>query len=92
MGVGIEYVLTLFEIEYHYQIAIIVGSINLIIGMLWLRHVISDPIGDQMFFIGPVGDQDGDIRVGCLWVSPIILSFYSLIIWVWAIVLRFIVK
>lgn len=49
-----------------YPLGVIVASVNIIIGMLWLKGLIRDPLGDRMFFEGPMPDEDGDMRVGCL--------------------------
>lgn len=43
----------------HYPFGMIIGSVNLIIGMLWLKGIISDPLGDRLFFEGPAPDEDG---------------------------------
>ena len=50
----------------YYPFGVIVASINTILGMLWLKTIIQDPIGDRLFFEGPQPHQEGDIRIGCL--------------------------
>ena len=87
IGTALEYL----GFDY-YPLGVIVASINVIIGMLWLKTIIRDPIGDRMFFEGPRPDEEGDIRIGCLWMMPISLAFISLFLWFWAILLRLIDK
>ena len=74
-----------------YPLGIMVASGNLIIGMLWLKGIISDPLGDRLFFEGPGPDEDGNFRIGCLWVMPVMFSFIGLLLWFWAIVFRILI-
>jgi hypothetical protein len=89
MGTAVEHIMVTLRVEYHYSIAVIFASINLIIGMFSLKHIISEPIGDKMFFHGPEGESDGDIRVGCLWVAPATFLLYGLLAWLVALLFRF---
>jgi hypothetical protein len=75
-----------------YSLGIIIASLNVIIGMLWLKGIIRDPVGDRLFFEGPASDEEGDIRIGCLWVMPAVLGFIGILLWFWVIIFRFIDK
>ncbi|MDM8518455.1 hypothetical protein QUF64_00295 [Anaerolineales bacterium HSG6] len=75
-----------------YQLGLMCGSLNLIIGMVLLKGLISTPRGDRMFFVGPQRDEDGDWRVGCLWLLPGTIFIIGLVSWFWGIVFRFIDK
>ena len=75
-----------------YSFGIIIASLNTIIGMLWLKGIIGDPVGDHLFFEGPASDEEGDIRIGCLWVFPIVLGFIGTLLWFWVVIFRFIDK
>ena len=75
-----------------YPLGIIVASVNVILGMLWLKDVIHDPTGDKMFFQGPARDEPGDVRVGCLWAVPFGLAFIGVMLWFWVIIIRLIDK
>jgi uncharacterized membrane protein len=74
-----------------YPFGIIGASINVIIGLLWLKGIIRDPVGDRLFFEGPSGDESGDLRIGCLWAMPVVLAFIGLFLWLWAVIFRFLV-
>jgi len=92
IGLMIEYSLHTLQIDYDYQVALMCGSINLIVGLIWLKFIIRDTLGDQMFFVGPIGNQDGDIRVGCLWSVPFVMIIYGLLGWIIAFLLRLVTK
>ena len=85
IGAALEYI----GLDY-YPLGVIVASINVIVGMLWLKTIIQDPIGDRMFFEGPRPNEEGKIEIGCLWMMPISLVFISLFLWFWAILIRLI--
>lgn len=75
-----------------YPLGVIVASFNTIVGMLWLKTIIRDPIGDRLFFKGPRPNEEGKISIGCLWMMPISLAFFSLFLWFWGILLRLVDK
>jgi hypothetical protein len=71
---------------------IILASLNVIIGMLLFQGVTHDPTAERIFFEGADNKGEGDIRVGCLWLIPASLLLLGLLMWFWAIILRFIVS
>jgi|JFJP01.1.fsa_nt_gi hypothetical protein len=87
IGAAFEYV------GVPYRVGLMLASVNVIIGMLLLKGVISDSFGDRMFFEGPKGNDDGgDIRVGCLWLIPANWLLIGGVLWLGAILVRFIGK
>jgi hypothetical protein len=58
--------------------------------MLLFQGVAQDPTAERIFFEGPSDEGEGDMRIGCLWLMPISLLFFGLLMWFWAILLRFI--
>jgi uncharacterized membrane protein len=69
---------------------VILASLNVIMGMLLFQGITRDPTAERIFFNGPEPDGEGDMRVGCLWLIPASLLFFGLLMWVWAIILRFV--
>jgi len=83
------------SIEYAgvpYRAGLMFASVNVIMGMVLLKGVISDPFGDRMFFEGPKMDEDGDPRVGCLWLVPMNFLLMGGLMWLGVILFRFINK
>lgn len=72
------------------SLKVILASLNVIIGMLLFKGVTQDPTAERLFFEGVKADDEGDFRVGCLWVLPVSLAFMGLLMWLWALLLRFI--
>jgi len=75
-----------------YSPRLLLGCLNLIVGLLWLKGMISEPTTERLFFEGPKNDNEGDIRIGCLWVAPLALLVYSGFMWLATILLRLFAK
>src|SRR5688572_14533477 len=69
---------------------VILASLNVIIGMLLFKGVTQDPTAERLFFEGAKAGGEGDLRVGCLWFLPASLALMGLLMWLWALLLRFI--
>lgn len=71
---------------------VILASLNVIIGLLLLKGVTHDPTAERIFYEGPRPDEEGLPAIGCLWLLPVSLLFVGILLWLWAIILRFILK
>src|SRR5262245_59145892 len=72
------------------RLGIILASVNVILGMTLFLRITRDPTAERIFFKGP--DVDVDRRaypqIGCLWMLPIVLLIYGVLMWFWAIILN----
>ncbi len=72
-----------------YPMAMILASLNVIMGMFLFLGITKDARLERIFFDGPSPTDEGYIPVGCLWVIPLNLLLIGIILWVTAIVMRF---
>lgn len=70
-------------------LSVILAGVNLVIGLMLFLGVTKDPTAERMFFEGPAVDEDGDVRIGCLWLLPASILVFGLTMWVGAILARF---
>jgi len=49
------------------------GLILMTAGLIGLLPVIRTERGRRLFFEGPNEDEDTDLRIGCLWVIPVLI-------------------
>ena len=75
-----------------YPFKVIMASINVIIGLLLFKGITRDPTAERLFFEGPNHEEEGDFRIGCLWVLPASLLLFGLLMWLWAVILRFVLS
>lgn len=75
-----------------YSPSLLLAGLNLLIGLLLFKRMINDPTTERFFFEGPKNDNEGDLRIGCLWVAPLALLVYSALSWLVAVLLRLFVK
>jgi len=87
MGAAIEIIIEVFDLG-PYPLRVIVASVNVIIGLLLFKGIIRYPTAERLFFEGPGDEDEGDLRVGCLWIVPATLLLYSLLAWFVAILFR----
>lgn len=73
-----------------YPVGVILGSLNLILGMLLFLGITRDPTAERIFFEGPHPNESGRVEVGCLWALPVSLLLYGLWLWVLVFFVRFI--
>jgi len=73
-----------------YPVAMILASLNVIMGMFLFLGVTNDPRFERIFFEGPRPTDEGYIPVGCLWVIPLNFLLIGLILWVTTTIIRFI--
>ncbi len=85
IGVAIEAIL-----EINYPIGIIVASLNLILGLTLFLGITHDPTAERIFFKGPESDELGLPAIGCLWLLPLGLLIFGLLMWFVAILMRLI--
>ena len=83
IGIALE------TVGIEYPLRIIFASLNLIFGMTLFLNITRDPTADRLFFEGPGKDGQGDPRIGCLWAMPMGLILFGLLMWFWAILIRF---
>ena len=55
--------------------------LNLIIGMIALLIATRSPLGERLFYEGPLGDEDSLWLVGVLWAIPAAITFLAVLWW-----------
>ena len=73
-------------------IRIILVSVNVLLGLLLLKGITRDPTAERLFYEGPRPDEEGSPAIGCLWLLPVSLLFVGVLLWLWAVILRLILK
>jgi hypothetical protein len=49
------------------------GLILMVVGLIGLLPIIRTERGRRLFFEGPDEDEDTDLRIGCLWITPVLI-------------------
>jgi len=75
-----------------YSWSTILVALNVLIGILLLKGIISDPEEDYTFFEKPVSYDPNRPLVGCLWLMPAMLIVVGASMWFWAIIIRLLSK
>lgn len=83
IGLGVEIALIPYP-----PLKIILASLNVIIGLTLFLGITRDPTAERLFFEGPAVNQEGDIRVGCLWMIPASLVLIGLFVVILGFVFR----
>ncbi len=73
-----------------YRLAIIIASLNVILGMMIFLRNTNDPADERAFFETSIIFSPGEPNVGCLWLMPLIALTLGVSMWIWAIILRLI--
>ena len=71
---------------------VILASVNVIFGLMLFLGITRDPTAERIFFEGPRRNEEGLPAVGCLWAMPASLLILGLMMWLVALILRFISK
>lgn len=83
IGSGVEAILGI-----DFPIAIILASLNLILGLTLFLGITRDPTSERIFFEGPQPDEPGRPAIGCLWLLPLSLILVGLWLWLVAFFMR----
>jgi hypothetical protein len=73
-----------------YPVGIILGSLNLLLGLLFFLGITRDPTAERIFFEGPRPSEEGLVEIGCLWALPVSFLLFGLWLWVLIFFVRFI--